>query len=60
MFAYEELKGSAGREMWFRAPRYEASKLFPHSAPRARVHSTYYKLQDLSLGGMAIVCNQNA
>lgn len=60
MFAYEELKGSAGREIWFRAPRYEARKLFPHSAPRARVHSTYYKLQDISLGGMAIVCNQNA
>jgi extracellular factor (EF) 3-hydroxypalmitic acid methyl ester biosynthesis protein len=60
MLAYEELKGSAGREVWFRAPRYEARKLFPHAPPRVNVRSSYHKLHDISLGGMAIVCSQTA
>ncbi len=33
MLAYEELKGSTGREIWFRPTRYEARKLFPNHAP---------------------------
>jgi extracellular factor (EF) 3-hydroxypalmitic acid methyl ester biosynthesis protein len=60
MFAYEELKGSAGRQIWFRAPRYEARKLFPHSPPRVRVRSSFHKLHDISLGGMTILCSQSA
>jgi len=58
MLAYEELKGSSGREIWFRAPRYEARKLFPHLPPRVRVRSSLHKLHDISLGGIAVVCNQ--
>ena len=58
MLAYEELKGAGGREVWFRAPRYEARKLFPHLPPRVGVKSTLHKLHDISLGGIAIVCNQ--
>ncbi len=60
MLAYEELKGSSGREVWFRAPRYEARKLFPHLPPRVRVRSVLHKLHDISLGGIAVVCNQVA
>lgn len=60
MLAYEELKGAAGREVWFRAPRYEARKLFPHLPPRVGVKSSLHKLHDISLGGVAIVCNQSA
>ena len=60
MLAYEELKGSAGREVWFRAPRYEARKLFPHLKPRVRVRSSVHKLHDISLGGVAVVCGQTA
>jgi hypothetical protein len=60
MLAYEELKGSSGREIWFRAPRYEARKLFPHLPPRVRVRSSLHKLHDISLGGIAVVCNQAA
>jgi chemotaxis methyl-accepting protein methylase len=60
MLAYEELKGAAGREVWFRAPRYEARKLFPHLPPRVGVRSSLHKLHDISLGGIAIVCNQAA
>jgi len=60
MLAYEELKGSSGREIWFRAPRYEARKLFPHLPPRVRVRSSLHKLHDISLGGIAVVCNQVA
>ena len=58
MLAYEELKGAGGREVWFRAPRYEARKLFPHLPPRVGVKATLHKLHDISLGGIAIVCNQ--
>jgi extracellular factor (EF) 3-hydroxypalmitic acid methyl ester biosynthesis protein len=60
MLAYEELKGSTGKEVWFRAPRYEARKLFPHLPPRVLVRSSYHKLHDISLGGIAVVCGQTA
>ncbi len=60
MLAYEELTGSAGREVWFRAPRYEARKLFPHIPPRVRIKAGLHKLHDISLGGIAVVCAQTA
>src|SRR5687768_16920738 len=60
MLAYEELKGSTGREIWFRPPRYEARKLFPTCPPRVRVRSGVHQLQNISLGGLAAVCNQTA
>lgn len=60
MLAYEELTGSAGREVWFRAPRYEARKLFPHLPPRVKVRAGLHKLHDISLGGLAVVCAQTA
>jgi hypothetical protein len=60
MLAYEELKGSSGKEVWFRAPRYEARKLFPHLPPRVKVRSSLHKLHDISLGGIAVVCNQTS
>jgi extracellular factor (EF) 3-hydroxypalmitic acid methyl ester biosynthesis protein len=60
MLAYEELKGAGGREVWFRAPRYEARKLFPHLPPRVGVNASLHKLHDISLGGIAVVCNQSA
>ena len=60
MLAYEELKGASGREVWFRAPRYEARKLFPHLPPRVRIRGSLHKLHDISLGGVAVVCSQMA
>jgi extracellular factor (EF) 3-hydroxypalmitic acid methyl ester biosynthesis protein len=60
MLAYEELKGSSGREIWYRPPRYEARKLFPQCPPRVRVRTSVHQLQNISLGGLAAVCNQNA
>jgi len=60
MLAYDELQGSSGREVWYRAPRYDARKLFPHGAPRVQVGNALHRLQDISLGGMAIMCGQNA
>ncbi len=53
MLAYEELKGSTGRQIRFRAPRYDARRMFPSLAPRVRVRSTAYRLQDISLGGLS-------
>lgn len=58
MLAYEELKGSSGREIWFRPTRYDARKLFPNHPPRVRVKSTSYQLHDISLTGVAVVAKQ--
>ena len=55
MLAYEELKGSAGREVFYRPPRYDARKLFPHMRPRVRVRSQVYHLHNISLSGIAAV-----
>ena len=60
MLAYEELKGATGREVWFRAPRYDARKLFPHVPPRVLVKSSLHRLHDISMGGIAVVCSQTA
>jgi hypothetical protein len=57
MLAYEELKGSHGRDVWVRAPRYDARKLFPNVPPRVCVGSSWYKLHNISLGGLAVFCN---
>jgi hypothetical protein len=58
MLAYEELKGSTGREVWYRPPRYEARKLFPTSRPRVRVRQNVFHLHDISLSGIAAVSHQ--
>ena len=57
MLAYEELKGSHGREVWVRATRYDARKLFPNVPPRVNVGAACFKLHNISLGGLAVVCN---
>ena len=59
MLAYEELKGSSGREIWFRPMRYDARKLFPNNAPRVRVKTGSYQLHDISLTGIAVVAKQS-
>ncbi|HVV28457.1 MAG TPA: PilZ domain-containing protein [Rhizomicrobium sp.] len=59
MLAYEELKGSSGREIWFRPTRYDARKLFPNHAPRVRVKSSSYQLHDISLTGIAVISKQS-
>ncbi len=55
MLAYEELKGSDDRQIRFRPRRYAASRLFPASSPRVRVRDARFRLQDISLGGLAAV-----
>jgi hypothetical protein len=60
MLAYEELKGSSGKEVWFRPPRYEARKLFPQCPPRVRVRTGLHQLQNISLGGLAALCSHTA
>lgn len=59
MLAYEELKGSTGRQIRFRPPRYDARKMFPSAAPRVRVRATAYRLHDISLGGLAVLSKQS-
>src|ERR1043166_457668 len=59
MLAYEELKGSSGREVWFRPTRYDARKLFSNHAPRVRVKAGNYLLHDISLTGISVVAKQS-
>lgn len=58
MLAYEQLQGADGRQRRFRAPRYEARRLFPNHLPRVRVQSSTYRLHDISLGGLAALAKQ--
>jgi extracellular factor (EF) 3-hydroxypalmitic acid methyl ester biosynthesis protein len=58
MLAYEELKGSNGRQIRFRPPRYDARRVFPALAPRVRVRSSAYRLHDISLSGLAALSKQ--
>lgn len=58
MLAYHELKGSEGRRIWYRPPRYDAQKLFPGRAPRVCFRSRSYILQNISLGGVAAVSKE--
>jgi hypothetical protein len=59
VLAYEELKGSSGREIWFRPTRYDARKLFLNRAPHVRVKSGSYQLHDISLTGISVVAKQS-
>ncbi|MBV9548967.1 MAG: hypothetical protein JO256_04765 [Alphaproteobacteria bacterium] len=55
MLAYDELKGSEGRRVWYRPPRYDAARLFPGRPPRVRLRARSYLLQNISLSGIAAV-----
>jgi len=59
MLAYDDLKGSEGRKIWYRPPRYDAARLFPGRPPRVRLHQRPYILQNISLGGIAAVSKDN-
>jgi len=58
--AYEELKGATGQEVRFRAPRHDARKLFPQTPPGVRMGSGLYPLRNISVGGLALTCGQEA
>ena len=58
MLAYDELQGSTGREIWYRPPRYECSKLFPGTQPRVRAGPNLYHIQNICLSGVATTTRQ--
>ena len=60
LLSYEDLKGSSGREVWYRPPRYDARQLFPVLAPRVMVKASNYQLHDISLGGIAVLAKDSA
>jgi hypothetical protein len=60
MLSYEELKGAAGREIWYRPPRHDARTLFPLSPPRVQVGSELHQLRNISVGGLAVSCRNSA
>jgi len=59
MLAYEELKGSSGRQIFFRPKRYEAAELFFASPPKVWLKSAIFRLGDISLTGICVNANQS-
>ena len=59
MLAYEELKGSSGRQIYFRPKRYEASELFAGMPPKVWLKSGVFRLSDISLTGVGASANQS-
>lgn len=60
MLAYEELKGSIGKEIWFRPPRFSARELFPSRLPRVRVGADAYQLHDIGIGGLSALSRNSS
>ena len=58
MLAYDELRGSTGREIWFRPPRYEGNKLFAGTPPRVRAGPNLYQIHDICLSGISTMTRQ--
>ena len=58
MLAYEELKGSSGRQIFFRPKRYDATELFAGIPPKVRLKSSTFRLHNISMTGIAAVANQ--
>ena len=58
MQAYDELRGSTGREIWYRPPRYDAHRLFPGTPPRVRARENFYQINNICLGGIAATTRQ--
>lgn len=59
MLAYEELKGSSGRQIYFRPKRYEAAELFSGAPPKVVLKSAVFRLGDISLTGISVNANQS-
>lgn len=60
LLSYEDLKGSSGRDAWYRPPRYDARQLFPVLAPRVKIKSASYQLHDISLGGISVLSKDSS
>ncbi len=59
MLAYEELRGSSGRQIYFRPKRYEAAELFAGTPPKVLLKSATFRLGDISLTGICVNANQS-
>lgn len=59
MLAYEELKGSSGRQIFFRPQRFAANELFQDTPPKVMLHGLEFRLANLSLTGASVNANQS-
>jgi hypothetical protein len=59
MLAYEELKGSSGRQIFFRPQRFAANELFHDTPPKVMLHGEEFRLTNLSLTGASVNANQS-
>lgn len=55
MKTYEELRGSEGRQIFFRAHRYEPRDLFKRAVPELILNQMAYRLENLSMTGLAVM-----
>jgi extracellular factor (EF) 3-hydroxypalmitic acid methyl ester biosynthesis protein len=59
MLAYEELKGSSGRQIFFRPQRFASNELFRDTPPKVMLHGQEFRLANLSLTGASVNANQS-
>ena len=52
---YEELRGSEGRQIFFRAHRYEPRELFKRALPDLILNQMAYRLENISMTGLAVM-----
>jgi hypothetical protein len=57
---YEELSGAEGRQIFYRAERFDAARLFSGSVPQVEINRDGYRLNDLSIGGLAVIAGRTA
>jgi hypothetical protein len=55
---YEELSGAEGRRVFYRAERFDAARLFGGIVPQVEINHGGYRLNDLSIGGLAILAGR--
>jgi extracellular factor (EF) 3-hydroxypalmitic acid methyl ester biosynthesis protein len=60
MKTYEELTGSRGKQILYRAERYRARDLFRTKVPDLTIDNAAYVLHDLSMNGMAAYAQQGS
>ena len=51
---YEELRGSEGRQIFFRAHRYEPRELFKRALPDLILNQMAYRLENISMTGLSV------
>jgi len=60
MKVYEQLSGEAGPRSVYRPERFDAHDAFPTRSPRVKINDDEFRLQDISLSGLAFLADYTA